>query len=77
MKPSSILSNLIASNISDLSSKTMEELLKPLTPEQRLKADVLRRLHGDDQVADVLLEHRSIDYLFKRTAEAIYQESQY
>lgn len=71
-KPHFILSNLTASNIINLSNQTMEELLEPLTPEQRLKADVLRRLHGDDQIADVLLEQRSIDYLFRRTAEAIY-----
>lgn len=73
-KPHFILSDLNDSNITILPNKTMEQLLEPLTPEQRLKADVLRRLHGDDQIEGVLLEQRSIDHLFTRTAEAIYCE---
>lgn len=71
-KPHFILSDLNDSNIAILPNKTMELLLEPLAPEQRLKADVLRRLHGDDQIEAVLLEQRSIDHLFTRTAEVIY-----
>jgi hypothetical protein len=62
------------SNIVNLTDKRAEKMLGNLSPEQRLKADILSRLLGQDQVDAALIDGLSIDQLFVGAAEAIYSE---
>lgn len=74
-KPHSILSEATSdSNLVDLTELRLEKLLSKLTPEQRLKVEVLTRLLGSDQVEGVLVEGISIDRLFTLAAEVVFYQ---
>lgn len=66
--------NLMPNKVVDLDTRRITKFLQTCSPEQYLKALILSKLLGDDQVAAALGEGKSIDELFTRTAEAVYSQ---
>ena len=50
-----------------------EKLMNSLTPEQKLKLQILQTFYGNDEVADMIVRGQSVDDIFKITANRLFQ----